>query len=326
MSINWKYTIGAVTIAGIAGLTAYSIYSYMKQKKQDEESISLEEAEEILRKHKENLMENDIPYEDPTREIKISLKDLNNNSTYGAIDDAIDSIPKQKSFISDIPLKTNRITAKTPQEIAAMLREEEEEMIEDDLRDIYELEEEPVLLVDEGEGTLRHDPNSNEAVLQFMRMELAEWAPHEEEYKVMMKLYSARFSTQTTDDEGMKERLMDHRAEFFGNDSMWNRDVGFADVLLYYARSCEYNLNGSVRDWVDAFIENIDINSDMSDSDISYVVQVLNSHDYSDYPLEHYGIFALSDEQIENVIETAAKTYDGMPSYDIEFNEFLKGF
>lgn len=293
MSINWRRTVGTATIIGVLGLTAYSIYLHRRQKKESNNDISIDEAKEITERFRKTL-------EDDIREKE-------------KFDEALERVSKVA------------ISVKTPEEVENDIREEEERQIKEDLAEEV-LEPEPVLLEDEGDGKLRYDPNSDEAYEQFKRMELAEWAPHEELYRTLDFMYGLYFEPTVDGDVILHNKLSDHRAEFFGPASKWVERVSFSDIVLHYARLLDFNLGDGVRYWTRYILETNNLNIyERDEDDIEHMVALMDLHTFLIKTPFKFGIFALREEQYENVKKVADEHIDRCITYDLEFNEFLNG-
>lgn len=317
MSINWKYVMGVTTIVGVVAFTAYAIKKSKEQKKIEEESMTAEEAREFAKTYKENVgdgLENpaDVPeihiigsketdelmedIKEKTFEITGLPEELiykgenNNNEEYGRLEEL--HIPKEESTFNYLDCDLDNPLAET--------------MTEEDM-------------------VLRYEPNSQEARNQFIRMELAEWVPiREEVYTIMLNLFDISFDTENDGDWDLKTKIIDHRVQFFGFGSRWSKEVTMADVILHFAKLAVFNLDESVKFWVEYFLEHNEFEIGMDRHHMDDLVEALNNHTYFNDRLGTYGIFGLSPESMNDAIHNAKRNIDTSVTYEIEFEEFLK--
>lgn len=341
MGVNWKYVVGFTTIAGVLGVSAYAIILYKREQKESENEISLEDAKAIVEEGKfrgsvvDRDKKIDIP-EDPSKIVdKVNYHKNQElikatDSLYGATEWTNDEGFLEEHHVDISSCKdmtVHNVMARPLEEVEEENEKEDLELMEEELEE-EKLEQEPILLIDEGEGKLRYDPNSDEALLQFMRMELAEWAPHEEVYKTLEFLYDIPFEPKVDGDVHLHNKLVDYRGEFFGPASRWTLRVSFADLILHFARLTDFNVGGGVRYWVGHFLENNRMNIfDMSDHHLEYMINLMNRHDFyyeDDNGKVSYGFFSLDKRSIDKATEIASRNIDGTLTYEIEFNEFLK--
>lgn len=193
-----------------------------------------------------------------------------------------------------------------------------EEMVEVGLHE-YENPQE----ITEEDEILRHDPNSPEAREQFIFMNLAEWQPNSDEYNTLLYLFTFPFNPKTEGDKILRERLVDERMNFFGDDSKWNARVTWADVVLYFARTAEFNLDSTVNFWTGHFLANMEISHLMSSDRIDDILDDLTKHYYFNSNGD-FGMFALDEDALDSAYKTADEQLDTDLTLDIEFNEFLQ--
>lgn len=297
MNINWRYAVGVTTIVGVLGLTTYAIVLHRRQLKDEENSMTLDEAKDLVEKSRKSGSLS-------SEKIAIGL---------------INDLGFEKGLEKDIVVKT-------VEEVEKILEKEELEQMEEDLRNEEPvLEPEPILLEDEGEGKLRYDPNSDEALVQYMRMEAAEWAPNDPMYDTLMALFDVIFEPINDGDTNLHSKLVDYRSEFFGPASRWAIRVSFADLLLHFARLADFNIGAGVKYWAEHFLDVNGINAqDMSEETLIDIVQLMNEHIFVSNNGFTNGLFAIESESMDRALEIAAGTIEGSLTYEIEFNEFLK--
>lgn len=316
MSINWRYVVGIGTITGIIGLTTYSIILYKRQQKQEEDSISVDEAKDILAKRdlEEEPKSDEIPTVPNMIEMEVELSEIRarEEEHYKNVEEAA---------------KPFHIDAKPLTEVIREQEEEDLKIEEEELRkeqNKYKAEPEPILLEDEGDGKLRYDPNSDEALIQYMRMELADWAPNDEMYQILSVLFDIPFEPMNDGDRHLFSKLVDYRSEFFGPASRWSQRISFTDLILHFARLADFNLGKTVRHWAEEFIAFNNIDTSMSLDDIQHMFKEMTEHTYYNEEIDTYGIFGLDTASMNRAMDIAAGNIDDSLTYEIEFNEFLK--
>jgi hypothetical protein len=318
-----KYILGTVTILAIIGGTIYAIKKHKDQEKLEGEAISLQEAEALVKcnaiqkNQSERLM---TPYSkidvEVTREIFESISENTDNVMFAPrfVDETLESVSVVKVRKAD-QVDIDEVLEEYDDE-----DENEEETVLQDIdidsaiRDINTEEEEK----------LRYEPNSNEARAQYIRMELAEWMPNDEVYKVLNKLFDFPFQPQNDGDEFLRTNIIDYRVRFFGFNSRWVKDVSYADVILHYARAAQYNCDESVRYWVEYFLEFNEFDALTSSLTIDELLQSLNAHSYYNEERQTFGLFGLTSNSMDQAIRIANRNIDSSVTYEIEFNEFLK--
>lgn len=330
MRVNWGYVVGFATIAGVLGVSAYAVILHRKERREHDHSISVEEARSIVEETKHYSIPQDLSE---------TLKPVMTEEDGSKLGDLINGVGASISYSDDVFIRehladitsygdmtTHSVMARPIKEVEEENEREDLEQMEEELRE-KTLEQEPILLEDEGEGKLRYDPNSDEALLQFMRMELAEWAPYEEIYKTLEFLYDVPFEPKVDGDIALHSTLVDYRGEFFGPASRWAINVPFTDMILHYARLADYNLGGGIRYWVGHFLGGNRMNiTDMPDHQIEYMILLMNKHDfyYEEGGKTSYGFFSLDKGSFDNAVRVARdNTMDHELTYDIEFNEFI---
>lgn len=304
--------MGTATIVIIIGGTAYAIKKSKDQVKQQDETISAEQArkeyEEATKEH-------------PSEKFEKDMEDINEAAEEKVVGDHIDyemDIDEIKEDIHD-EINFNR-SFDPPEEQAAAL--------EDDLPS-YTYDEAAcnvpfIEIMTEEDMVLRHDPNSAEARNQYIRMELAEWRYDEETYICLLDLFQFPFIPQNDGDEDTRNQLLDHRAQFFGHNSKWSNEVSYADLILHYGRKLTFELDEDVRFWVDELVAYTEFCGGMPSRFADDCIKELNAHTYHNEELDTYGLFGLSSEEMDGAITQARSHVDKEVTYEIEYNEFLK--
>lgn len=311
MSDKWKYIFGTTTIVLIVGGTVYAIVKSKQAEKQQEQAISLEEAREMV-------------------------EELRNRPGYTPLNTSID---KSIDLVREeaIPVKVVKLSEDEELEEDEIEEElEEDDPLYDKYKRIDEYTQGPTIeplnefmYYEEGinpkeDKELRYEPNSVEAKHQFIRMELADWEPSHDVYRIMLQLFEFSFIPTTDGDEVLRTQIIDYKVQFFGFNSRWNQEISYADVILHYARSTEFNCGETVAYWVEYFLEYNEFNWDSTSEHIDTLLLRLNSHTYFNDERQTFGLFGLTRESMDQAIRIANRNIDRSVTYEIEFNEFLK--
>lgn len=311
---KWKYIFGVVTITTIIGGTVYVIIKSKQAKEAEEDAITLKEARELVEER------NSQPgYE--SNKIKIQKGSDGD-------DELIFQVPIQEIEETGV----RKIQGIRP----SMLVMDEEDDEEEEYDDIDELVEGPSIeplkdfmyyeddIDPKEDKTLRYDPNSVDAKHQFIRMELADWEPNHDVYRIMLQLFEFPFVPTTDGDEMLRTQVIDYKVQFFGFNSRWNKEVSFADIVFHYARGAEFNCGESVQYWVEYFLDFNEFAWDSTSQEVDTLLMRLNSHSYFNQERQTFGLFGLTRESMDQAIKIANRNIDRSVTYEIEFNEFLK--
>ena len=195
--------------------------------------------------------------------------------------------------------------------------EDDEEEIEEEYENITEdIEEEEKLI---------HDSDSLEARDQFIRMKVAEWVPGDEAHDVLVYLFTFPFQPTNEEDKLLKKVLTYNREEFFGLNSKWNSRITWGDVILHYAENLEFNLGGTINYWAGFILHNMEINTTTSSETVDKMLADLENHTFWNGD-DLFGLFGLDDDQLDNAYLIADDQVDPSLTFDIQFNEYLKGY
>jgi hypothetical protein len=184
--------------------------------------------------------------------------------------------------------------------------------------DVETLEE-----IEEGDE-LRYEPNSKEARSQFIKMELAEWAPLEDAHQTLTNLFNFPFQPHNDGDHDLYTKIIDYRVQFFGFGSRWSKEVTIADIVLYFARKAEFDVGQTVRYWAEYFLSFNEIDFTQPSYEIDERIHELNSHTYFNEERATFGLFGLPRTAMDSAISIANRNIDRSVTYEIEFEEFLK--
>lgn len=284
--MKFKNIMGTITVVVIVGSVIYAIKKAHDARKLDEESISVEEARDEVNARRATKIKQD-------REI-----------------------PE----VSDEP-DTNEDAPLTQKEVEEVKKVFVKESVEESDK-VYDEPEEDID-EEEGGGRLRYDPNSIEAKKQYIHMELADISHSKESWLTLVKLFDFPFKPSNDGDQDLRHALMDYRKTFFGYGSKYTPDISYADVILHYARLSNFNLDDSIEEYVEDFLEAAKLSSNMSSVQIDDQLRALNSHSYYNDDLETFGLFGLEQDYMDEAIGVANQNIDKAVTYEIEFNQYI---
>lgn len=302
MGKKLNYAIGTATLLVLVGGTVYVVRKSIKAKLDGEEVISADEA--VL--------------EAQARRVKMEEFAMTTEEMEEFKDDTHEEVDWNLSFTrvnEDLPEDEDDIDPEDEQAAS-----DEGHGFYDDVNFDVPLKE----YMTEEDKVLRHEPNSIEALQQYMKMELAEWVPMEETYQTLLKLFNFPFVPKNDGDHMLMTKIIDYRVQFFGFQSRWVKEVSFAEIILYFVKSLDYNCGGGVRQWVEHILNYNDLHHLATSGKIDEVLERLNSHTYFNERTGTYGLFGLDERYLESAIEIAKRHVDQSLTYEIEFNEFLK--
>ncbi len=285
--MNTKKIMGIVTISLIVGGTVYAIYKY-KKGETEETPLTLEDARRIMEQTEREALESTATV---AKAMGMTDEEINELQ-----DEARDEASWNSSFAQP----------------------------DYDFYDGLEYNRPLSEYIKEEDKALRFDPNTLQARDHFIKMELAELMPSTPEYQIMKRLFDFHFEPLCDGDDVLYSQLADHRAEFFGPNSKWNDNVSMADIFTHYARLADYELNGGVGMWLNAFVNNTSFYELASSLDFDKIIEQLNQHVYINPETGLRGIFGLTEETFIFAINMADGTIDGEVTYEIEYNMFLK--
>lgn len=280
-----KQLIGLITITAIVGGTVYFIKKY-KDSLEEEAPMTAEEAKAYVELHKYKAAKT-------TAEV---AKELNMNES--EVREIVEVVTEEADPRGDIELHYD---------------------FYDDVDWDVPLSE----TITEEEKKLRFDKDSIQAKDQFIKMELADLTPGQQEYQIMRRLFDFQFEPLNDGDIILHGHLIDYRTEFFGINSRWNEHVTMGDVVAHYARRLDYNISNGVGHWICHILHYLEISELASSQEIGAVIDLLNQHKYENKTRDTYGFFGLHFDYIVEAEEMAEKNIDGQLTYDIEFNVFL---
>lgn len=297
--MNTKKILGIVTITVIVGGTIYAIKKSKDIQRTDEAVISLDEARAMMRLRQEA--------EKSTAQVAERFE-----MTEEEIEELVDDAREEVNWNASFEVK--------PEDRADSIEGGVSPSFYDDVDYNIPLAE----IMTEEDKVLRFEPNSQKALEQYIKMELAEWLPMEPSYQAMLRLSSFPFEPKNDGDHILLTQIIDYRAGFFGMASIWTQQVSFADVILHYARLTDFNCGGGVRSWVDHILEHNQFDDLRTSAQIDEAIDRLNDHTYFNEELVTFGLFGLTRDQMDDAARVAHMNIDKQLTYEIEYNVFLQ--
>lgn len=324
MNKTLKFTLIGLGVTGAVGLGAYALYKY-KNKVQKEETVDVREMSNAEIMELARSKRKDRVVEEENRAV-----DIQDWSVQG-MDDKIADAKKMWELEEEQDARdfAESNKPKTASEALAEREEEDRENAEaeaehEEYNEYWDSQEqEPVILEDEGDNELRHDPNSTEALEQYMKMQLAEWAPHEDGYKTLLRMFEIPFDPLVQGDVYLKEEIQDNRAEFFGPQSQWVSRVSYADIIFHYAAWLDFSFDSGKKFWAEELLKINGLDSQVIEPEIFEQLSYYNKHEYDgEDPAD--GLFQLEADEVESAEYYAAMKVPNELTYDIEFEEYKK--
>lgn len=316
-----RYIVGTVTIIGLLGFTAYAIKKYKDEQKADEEGMTVAEAMAEVQAHKNKLHEE---YAEGTDSNVIHFKSP--LDPVASPDSDGEDIEGDEGIAPGAYDNGKKFDIEDEEDDDEYFDEDDEEFDEDE-EEIAPQDDDTIPFseyITEEDKELKYEPSSLDAKAQFINMELAEWARIEDPHKTMLKLFDFEFTPKNDGDWDLKTKIIDYKVQFFGFGSRWTQIITFADVILYFARLANYNVDESVRYWVDYFLDFNELHHTTPSHRIDELLDQLNSHTYFNEKEQTFGLFGLTRNSMDQAIKIANGNIDKSVTYEIEFNEFLK--
>lgn len=312
--MNWRFITGIGTTVCILGFTIYAVKQYRDKQKAEEESISVEQAMAEYDAYRRENNKHDNPIVAHNKKIEDDYEEgrgiFNPECKWVSSESGVDNNGEVLADEND----------EYEQEDEEYTNNEDEGFKYDGV----DFEKPLAETLTEEDRKLRHEPNSVDAMNQYIRMELAEWMPLEDTYQTMLKLFDFPFKPMNDGDHDLLTNIIDYRVQFFGFNSRWVQNITFADVILHYARLADYNCGEGVRYWVEYILDFNEFDSRTPSHTVDLLLNRLNSHTYFNQDRQTFGLFGLTRQSMDQAIKIANLNIDKTITYEIEFNEFLK--
>ena len=178
----------------------------------------------------------------------------------------------------------------------------------------------------EGSDILRKDidPNSQEAMDSYIRMKVAEFRQGTNELAVIYRLFRKIFEPYNVGDQVTNESLKEDRISYFGENSIWNDHVTWAEVILSYAHRIAFHLGGDDDYWAGMIIDHLGFTKYTTDEYIDIVLEDLCLHDHTDDHSGLFGLFGIDDQAVEFIsLKMIPHSVEREFTLEMEFNAFL---
>lgn len=286
MGVNKTKIVVLAVTAGTIAFSSYYVYKTYKQLK-----VEMEEK---------NKLDNLIEEEKKKREDKESIE------VYQKLQERM--VVQQESID-----KFNEVVQKA--EEAAV-----ESGIPVDDVEIFHDSDDVIYMIDESEEEkLRHEPNSVEALNQFITMELSD-IESPDVLKVMDSLFRISINPDSkfaiNQGESAISRMVDNRFQFFGV-SRWTEDLSVADLLLSFAKLEHFDLDADIERSLLVYFENLGIYDPIEQ--IKFDINRVNWEAVMNHEWRYdgnWGMFGLDEQEMEFLLRDRTRVSG---SADIRF-------
>lgn len=185
----------------------------------------------------------------------------------------------------------------------------DEEEIEDDSDDIVEFVSWRDLQqsIEEEEIVLKYEPESIAALSQYKMMKLAGIGLENERLRDMLfRLFDIEYVAKCEDDVNLYSTLIYEREDFFG-EGKYTKNVTYAELLLHFADSADFDLDIHPDKLLTDMLRNIDIHVGTGTYTLEERLESVARHEYYFRDFEQYGeqemfgIFALSPAEVDSM-------------------------
>lgn len=164
-----------------------------------------------------------------------------------------------------------------------------------------EMENEVLQDPEEGVVELRFPPNSEEALHQYKEMALAEFDAMGPAKRALYRLFKVPFHPNNSQDNIVVSHIKETRLDFFSEDSIYvNEQVTIAELILYFAKMADYDMDKGIEYWSNQFLFNLAIIPGIDRNTLDNIIGALVSHTYVGEM--GYGMFGLDDEEYKKVL------------------------
>ena len=342
-----SHVMGTVTIIAIVGGTIYAIKKHKDLEKRKDQEITVEEARDIVAKHKAKTEET-VKFTQDIEEVEDDEEDFDDEEEDFDYEEVYVERhePIHRDEMADIVAEAqdeaswnagfNTSYSGSDQETIDNIVDEAHEVASHNTGTTEHAEfnmpyydddddsDDKIGYFTEEDRKLRHEPNSMEALKQYKRMELAELEGANEVYQTMLRLFDFPFEPVNDGDHMLLTQIIDYRVRFFGFKSRWCKKVSFAEVILHYAKAAQFNCDESVGYWVEYFLSFNDLWYQYASTEFDRTISLLNAHKYFNKDRGTYGLFGIDSRSMEQAVRIANQNFDNSLTYEIEFQEFLK--
>ena len=203
-----------------------------------------------------------------------------------------------------------------------------EDVIEEDDDDVveYDDDEDDEDVMEEGGDIMRKgtNPNSLQALEQYINMLTADFEKNSKNEKMIRLLFDIPFNPETAGDKVLWESLQNKRFDFFGSMSAWGPRVSWGDVFIHFAESIDYEIGGGVYNWVNYLIKHTQLDPRMSTAEIKFELTQIAKHNFINHSTGMFGLFGLDDSGCEDLNNQLAYAIEKRHTFQMEFNAFIE--
>lgn len=146
--------------------------------------------------------------------------------------------------------------------------------------------------IDEEElETLRHHPDSEEALEQYKEMLLADFNPKQDTRVTLYKMFNYPFKPSLEVDNVILGHIKDQRSEFFGEGHWRSQEATMAELYYHFARLFDFDLDQGLEFWMNFLLENSQLHWSMPDKDFAERLRYILNHEW--YYKGGFGMFAV---------------------------------
>lgn len=153
--------------------------------------------------------------------------------------------------------------------------------------------------IEEETETLRHNPDSEDALVQFQEMRLVGFSRLGESRKILWDLFKHPYYPESSEDETLAESLLDERRRFF-KEGRYIHTVSFAEVFLHFADKSNFDMDYDVEDIVTNMLDNCGLTLGVGEVTKEQILARIQGHVLNTEI--GYGIFALDAEEFKELM------------------------
>lgn len=158
---------------------------------------------------------------------------------------------------------------------------------------------------------LRYEPNSDEAMNQYVNMRLADISPASPSRDLLSYLFRYVFEPTTEADHTVAMHIQEERHKFFGK-SRWTNIASIAELFLHYGELADYDMDGGVQDYVESYLRNVGITLETPDNELPKIIDDLINHQL--FGKNGFGMFAL----------TPTSNAFGIQGFQVQYNAWIE--
>ena len=180
--------------------------------------------------------------------------------------------------------------------------------------------------MDEEESELRYEPNSREALNQFIMMYISD-IRDPNVCRIMDELFKIGIELDNGT-ETVWASLVDTRADFFGAGTKWVTDLSIADLFIHYATMVNRDLDDDFEDTILTFMEHTGIYD--ATQVVKYDVKRLNVETFLAHESWNeglFGMFGLDEYDVNVMIDDSIRTKGNrVITFQQQYNKYLEAW